>query len=248
MTAVRIPAPQGHAAPLTARLSVRLVTANGKPVLAFAGFDLIGEYADLALDQDLTLDLTPTAALALPDGAATYYQFILRTPGRVERYQVQVPAAPPAVELADLVAATAIPPGKILAEILAPYLIARDAALAAADAADADAQATAADRVQTGLDVQATAADAVATAGDRLQTGLDAQATAADRVQTGLDAVTSTTQAGTATSQAQAAAGSAASAAQSYQSILSLGNFNFDGGLANSNYGGSTSWNAGGAS
>ncbi len=58
-----------------------------------------------------------------------------------------------------------------------------------------DAQATAADRIQTGLDAQATAADRVqtgldaqATAADRIQTGLDAQATAADRVQTGLDA------------------------------------------------------------
>jgi len=54
---------------------------------------------------------------------------------------------------------------------------------------------TAADRVQTGLDVIATNADAVATAADRVQTGLDAVqtgldavATAADRVQTGLDA------------------------------------------------------------
>ncbi len=71
--------------------------------------------------------------------------------------------------------------------------------------------------------------------------GLDAEATAADRLQTGLDAATATTQ-------AQAAAGAAASAAQSYQSVLSLGSFNFDGGRANSNYGGATAWNAGGAS
>jgi hypothetical protein len=60
---------------------------------------------------------------------------------------------------------------------------------AAVAAAEADRVATAADRVQTGLDVIATAADAVATAADRVQTGLDAVATAADRVQTGLDAV-----------------------------------------------------------
>ncbi len=103
-----------------------------------------------------------------------------------------------------------------------------------------DAEATAADRVQTGLDAEATAADRVqtgldaeATAADRVQTGLDAEATAADRVQTGLDAA--------------AALGSANSASQSYQSILSLGTFNFDGGRADSVYGGSTSWNAGGA-
>ncbi len=56
------------------------------------------------------------------------------------------------------------------------------------------ADASAADRVQTGLDAQATAADREqtgidlqATAADRVQTGLDRQATAADRLQTGLD-------------------------------------------------------------
>jgi hypothetical protein len=54
-------------------------------------------------------------------------------------------------------------------------------AKASAEAAKLDAQATAADRVQTGL-------DAIATAADRVQTGLDVIATAADRVQTGLDA------------------------------------------------------------
>jgi len=51
----------------------------------------------------------------------------------------------------------------------------------AADTADAAAVDTAADRVQTGLDV-------IATAADRAQTTLDAAATAADRVQTGIDA------------------------------------------------------------
>lgn len=74
-----------------------------------------------------------------------------------------------------------------------------------AAAAAADAIATAADRVQTGL-------DATATAADRVQTGLDAVATAADRVQTGLDV---TAAGGSAT----AAAGSAAAAAASYDSF-----------------------------
>ncbi|MBP8290851.1 MAG: hypothetical protein KAX51_13805, partial [Chromatiaceae bacterium] len=58
-----------------------------------------------------------------------------------------------------------------------------------------DAQATAADRVQTGL-------DATATGADRVQTGLDAIATGADLIQTGLDAATATTQAGNATTAA----------------------------------------------
>jgi hypothetical protein len=91
----------------------------------------------------------------------------------------------------------------------AEVLAALAAAEAAAQSAALDAQATAADRVQTGLDAQATAADRVqtgldrtaaeaaanaaaldaqSTAADRVATGLDAQATAADRVQTGLDA------------------------------------------------------------
>lgn len=69
------------------------------------------------------------------------------------------------------------------------------AALVSEQNAHADAIATAADRVQTGLDRAAVAADrvqtsldAAATAADRVQTGLDRVATAADRVQTGLDA------------------------------------------------------------
>jgi uncharacterized phage infection (PIP) family protein YhgE len=69
-------------------------------------------------------------------------------------------------------------------------------AKASAEAAKLDAQATAADRIQTGLDVIATGADRVqtgldviATAADRVQTGLDVIATAADRVQTGLDVI-----------------------------------------------------------
>jgi len=60
-------------------------------------------------------------------------------------------------------------------------------ATAAAAGAAADRVATAADRVQTGLDAAATAADRVATAADRAATSADATATAADRVQTGLD-------------------------------------------------------------
>ncbi|MCA1774964.1 MAG: hypothetical protein LC676_04950 [Loktanella sp.] len=86
---------------------------------------------------------------------------------------------------------------------------ARDAANAdaAATAADRvvtgqDATATAADRVQTGLDATATAADRVATGEDAAQTALDAQSTAADRTQTGQDSADATTQAGIATTKA----------------------------------------------
>jgi hypothetical protein len=80
--------------------------------------------------------------------------------------------------------------------ILADAEQARDDAQLAASNADADAIATAADRVQTGLDVIATSADRVQTgldviqtSADRVQTGLDVVQTGADRVQTGLDVI-----------------------------------------------------------
>jgi hypothetical protein len=80
--------------------------------------------------------------------------------------------------------------------ILADAEQARDDAQLAASNADADAIATAADRVQTGLDVIATFADRVQTGldviqtgADRVQTGLDVVQTGADRVQTGLDVI-----------------------------------------------------------
>jgi hypothetical protein len=80
--------------------------------------------------------------------------------------------------------------------ILADAEQARDDAQLAASNADADAIATAADRVQTGLDVIATSADRVQTGldviqtgADRVQTGLDVVQTGADRVQTGLDVI-----------------------------------------------------------
>mgnify|MGYP000305379173 CR=1 FL=1 len=77
------------------------------------------------------------------------------------------------------------------------------AAIAAKDAAEADAIQTAEDRVQTGEDVVATGLlkdettiqtslateQAVLTAADRVQTGLDVIATGEDRVQTGLDVI-----------------------------------------------------------
>jgi hypothetical protein len=86
-------------------------------------------------------------------------------------------------------------------------IAAKDAAIAAADAAAVDAALAQAAAVQTGLDAAATAADrvqtgldATATAADRVQTGLDATATAADRVQTGLDVIAADAAAALATS------------------------------------------------
>lgn len=77
---------------------------------------------------------------------------------------------------------------------------------AAVAAAEADRVATAADRVQTGLDVIAAEADRVATAADRVQTGLDRVATAADRVQTGIDRAAAAVSAASSAADAAAAA------------------------------------------
>jgi hypothetical protein len=95
-----------------------------------------------------------------------------------------------------------------------------DAAAASAASAAGDAAATAADRVQTGLDRSAAAAfaasahgDAIATAADRVQTGLDRIATAADRVQTGLDRTATAADRAQTGADRDAAATSAASAA-----------------------------------
>jgi len=107
--------------------------------------------------------------------------------------------------------------------------LASQRAVQAAAEAEASAIQTAADRVQTGLDVIATNADAVATAADRVQTGLDVQATnadvlitnadalqtGADRVQTGLDVISSGNNATT----AQLAAASIESTIQALGSI-----------------------------
>lgn len=70
---------------------------------------------------------------------------------------------------------------------LASMMSIADAAQGFADDSQGNAEATAADRVQTGLDRDATEADAIATAADRVQTGLDRTATGADVVLTGLD-------------------------------------------------------------
>jgi hypothetical protein len=96
---------------------------------------------------------------------------------------------------------------------------ARDDAQLAASNADADAIATAADRVQTGLDVIATSADRVQTGldviqtgADRVQTGLDVVQTGADRVQTGLDVIA-----------AEAAAQDAYNASRTYVNLVLMG-------------------------
>ena len=191
MTIVVIPPVRdGSGIPMPAWINVRLVGTDAQNRLAFLDTDLASEYQDVALPSNgLTLTLAAQTELALPDAANSWYRIEIRTAHRRETWLVQVPESVLPVQLRDLVGAEEIPPGSLPADVVADVL---DAAAATA----ADAEATAADRVQTGLDRVATAADrvqtgldAAATAADRIQTGLDASATAADRIQTGADVI-----------------------------------------------------------
>jgi hypothetical protein len=124
MTQVVIPQPAGQVAPLGwVRLSVRLVTADGNQVVGFAAGGLLTEYADLDMTAERILDLVPQASIALPDGAATWYAINLQTRTHTEHWLVQVPDSPTPLTLAELVAATAIPPGDLLAETILPRLL-----------------------------------------------------------------------------------------------------------------------------
>jgi hypothetical protein len=125
VTTIRIPPVyDGAGTQVDAVADVRLITADGKPVLAFAATELATEYQAVAIPADdadgLSLDLAPTASLALPSGAATYYQITVRTRHRAEVYRVQVPDSDAVVDLATLVAAEGIDPDDILAGRLLP--------------------------------------------------------------------------------------------------------------------------------
>ncbi len=208
MTSVLIPPVRdGSGKTMPAWVNVRLVGADAQNRFAFLDTDLASEYQDVALPSNgLSLTLAAQTELALPDAANSWYRIEIRTAHRRETWLVQVPESALPVQLRDLVGAEEIPPGSLPADVVADAL---DAAAATA----ADAEATAADRVQTGLDAAAPASDRTQTGLDRTQTGLDALATAADRAQTGLDVVSATSQAGIAEDQADAAAASASEAA-----------------------------------
>lgn len=202
---VHIPVPTGSAGVLgTLRANLRLVDAAGNPVIAFNGTGLATEYTNLSFGASgVTVTLAPQALLSLPSGDPTFYQLQTSWAGGSSKWLFQVADVGTVQELRDLVGAAAIDGEGLFVEMMAS--VHDDAVATAADrvqtgldatatAADRvqtglDAAATAADRVQTGLDKEAADADRVQTGLDRVQTGLDAIATAADRVQTGLDAV-----------------------------------------------------------
>ena len=125
MSLVRIPPVyDGAGVQVDATVDVRLITADGKPCIAFNATELATEYQAVALPaaepDGLTIALAPTAALALPSGSATWYQITLRTRHRAEIYLVQVADSPAVQELSDLAAAAAIDPADIAAGRLLP--------------------------------------------------------------------------------------------------------------------------------
>ena len=224
MTSVIIPPVRdGSGKTMPAWVNVRLVGADDQNRLAFLDTDLASEYRDVSLPSyGLTLTLAAQTELALPDAANSWYRIEIRTAHRRETWLVQVPESALPVQLRDLVGAEEIPPGSLPADVVADVL---DAAAATA----ADAEATAADRVQTGLDRIATAADrvqtgldAAATAADRIQTGLDANATATDRIQTGADVIAAAGFASAASASALEAAGYAAFYTDVQESLVSV--------------------------
>jgi hypothetical protein len=124
-TSVRIPPVyDGSGAQIAARVDVRLVDADGKPVLAFASTEGATEYQSTAIPDDepggLVVELAPTASLARQDGAATWYQVTVTTRHRAEVYLIQVPDSPEVQELSDLVGGAAVDPADILAGRLLP--------------------------------------------------------------------------------------------------------------------------------
>jgi len=174
------------------RATLAWTASDGRLLSRYLGSFQVGD--DASYDMADLLDQPPIATL--PEG---WYSTLTQA-----QYDAAITARDEAVAAATLSAAYAQTPEDTTVPGGSGY-----SALHYAAKAGADALATAADRVQTGLDAadakaftrsaetardeaqgaaRAAADDALATAADRVQTGLDATATAADRVQTGLDA------------------------------------------------------------
>lgn len=134
MTTVHIPPVlDGAGYPVAATCAVRLVRADGTPVLGFVGEALAAEYQTQSIPA-IGLDLTLAAqdTIALPDGAATWYAIEIATAFRTETYPVQVPTSAQPVTLHTLVGATVIDPADLLTGRL--LTLAERAAIAAATA------------------------------------------------------------------------------------------------------------------
>lgn len=165
-----------------------LVTPRGLPIDAWDAIthERIVGVATVTTDSagEFTTQLWPTDRSNVP---ALY---LCHVPG-VRDFLAALPSGATAFSWAELMA-NGLPLTAQQLDVLDTYRAWFDSAVVA----------TAADRVQTGLDKTATAADRVQTGLDRTQTGSDKTATAADRVQTGLDRTSATASAATATTQA----------------------------------------------
>lgn len=128
MTTIRIPplASGGTETGLAdSVVSVRLVDARGRPMIGLRTTDgapvtAYSAHTVLADGEPLEVDLTPQSAIARADGAASYYQVIVRAPHRAEVWRIQVPDSAEVLELADLVAGAAVDPASLLASRLLP--------------------------------------------------------------------------------------------------------------------------------
>lgn len=161
-----------------------VVTPDGDPaantiiVLRWAeGAAGLGDLLVLPAEERVVTDGQGQIDVHLLPGS---YTAIASVSGRTWSFPVSVPASAEAT-LGHL-APNAPPITPPLAVEVAGYR----------DEAQADAEATAADRIATGNDRVLTASDRLATTADRAQTALDRAATAADRVQTGLDRAATT--------------------------------------------------------
>lgn len=122
MARVHIPAVFAGAGTLVAATcTVRLVRepsftgAEVVPVIGFVDTDLATEQHEAAIPAaGLTVELAPTAAIALPGGDASRYQVQVRTASSVFTTLVQVADIEPVQELRDLVAAAPILPAALL--------------------------------------------------------------------------------------------------------------------------------------
>lgn len=107
---VRIPAPSGTAGPVGAATArVRLIGADGKPIMGFVGDDLRTEYARIALDEDVIVDLAAQSEIEALGGGQTWYEFTIATEVQAQKFKVQVLNTADVQDLRDLVAVAVAP-------------------------------------------------------------------------------------------------------------------------------------------
>lgn len=127
MTTVLIPpADDGSGNTVSATVRIRLVNARGLPRVGWhitnRSFQITEREIALA-DAPVPVELVPQAEIAIDAaGSPSYYEFTIRpgTWARADVYLAQVPVSLDPVHLMDLVGASAIDPGDVLAGRLLP--------------------------------------------------------------------------------------------------------------------------------